>query len=268
MSTAPSLTIIIPAYNEATRVGATLHAIDAYLGEGSIDAEIIVIDDGSFDDTFDVVSKVAGNISVPLRLLRYEINRGKGFALKQGFAVARGRYVLFTDADLATPIEQLPALLGSVESGSDIAIGSRNLSESCINIAQPWYRVLMGKINLWLVRRIAIRVSDATCGFKMFRGDVGQDIFARVRVSGFGFDAESLFIAKALGYSIAEIPVLWENKAGTSVSVVRDTVDTLVGLSSIRWNAMVRRYASASASDCEIQIWSNNVEKRVRRTDE
>lgn len=253
---------MIPAYNEAARVGATLQAIDAYLRDASIDAEIIVIDDGSSDDTFNVVKSAAGDIPVPLSLLRYDENRGKGFALKQGFVAARGRYVLFTDADLATSIEQLPALLARLEAGSDIAIGSRNLIESRINIAQPWYRIVMGKINLWLVRRIAIRVSDATCGFKVFRGDVGQDVFARVRVSGFGFDAEALFIAKALGYSIAEVPVLWENKAGTSVSVVRDTVDTLVGLVSIRWNAVMRRYASVSPDDCRIRTWSNDVAKR------
>ena len=242
----PWLSLIVPAFNEAERIVDPLREIGAYLGARAYTSEIIVVDDGSVDATVDVVCKVAGTLPVPVRILSHRRNHGKGYALKVGVAAARGERILFTDADLSTPIREAGRLLQSLDDGYDIAIGSRRAPGSLVNKRQPWYREQMGRVFTSLVRYLIADVSDATCGFKAFESSVGKELFARTRVHGWSFDAELLMIARQRGYRLREIPVQWEDRAGTKVSLLRDVTTSLVGLARIRINAALGRYRGSA----------------------
>ena len=243
---APVLTVIVPAFNEALRIASPLREIAEYLAGRDYSAEIVVVDDGSSDDTAGVAREVAESIAVPLVLARYASNRGKGGALKVGFALSRGQRVLFTDADLSTPIAETAALLEALDKGADIAIGSRKRAGAQILKHQPWYREQMGRVFTLIARVMIANVSDVTCGFKAYRGDAGRDVFARVRVFDWSFDAEVLWIGEKLNLSLVEVPVRWEDQAGTKVNVVRDALLALAGLLRIRWNAALGRYTDTS----------------------
>jgi dolichyl-phosphate beta-glucosyltransferase len=236
------LSLIIPAYNEADRIGESLRAMGAYLAARPEPTEIVVVDDGSRDATSDVVRAVAGTLAVPVRLARYETNRGKGHALKVGFALSRGDRLLFSDADLSTPIEMADRLLSRLDEGYDLALGSRRMSGADLKVRQPRHREFLGSIFTLLVRLLAAPVSDATCGFKAFQGKVGRDLFARLRIEDWSFDAELLVIARRLGYRWAEVPVEWEDRSGSKVHVLRDALQSLLGLATIRANALLGRY--------------------------
>ena len=229
----PYLSVVIPAYNETRRLEQPLRTISDHLASGPYSAELVLVDDGSQDGTFELIRDLAGELKVPVRAFRYERNRGKGHALKVGFAHARGDRILFTDADLATPIEQLDALNEAIDRGCDIAIGSRKRAGADIRVHQPWYRERMGKVFTWIVSRYLAEVSDVTCGFKMFRGDLGRSLFAHLRIDDWAFDAELLFLAKRRGYSIEEVPVRWEDQAGTKVRLLRDAWSSARGLLEI-----------------------------------
>ncbi len=243
------LSIIIPAYDEAERIGASLRSIGAFLAERAEPSEIVVVDDGSRDSTAAVVAAVAQTLSVPVRIARYERNRGKGHALKVGFALSSGDRIVFSDADLSTPIRMVDLLLAPLDECYDIAIGSRKMAGAELVVRQPWHRELLGRVFTRLVQLLAAPVSDATCGFKAFRGDVGRDLFARVRRDGWSFDAELLVIARQRGYRVTEVPVAWEHRAGTKVNLLRDVVGSLVGLASIRMDAFLGRYRTLAALD-------------------
>ena len=267
---APALTVIVPAFNEALRIASPLREIAEYLAGRDYSAEIVVVDDGSSDDTAGVVREVAESIALPLVLVRYAPNRGKGGALKAGFAVSRGQRVLFTDADLSTPIAETAALLEALEGGADVAIGSRKRAGAQILKHQPWYREQMGRVFTLIARVVIADVSDVTCGFKAYRGDAGRDVFARVRVFDWSFDAEVLWIAGELDLSVVEVPVRWEDRAGSKVSVLRDALLSLAGLVRIRWNAALGRYArptdetdetdetNAKGADPPLEVWRSN----------
>jgi dolichyl-phosphate beta-glucosyltransferase len=237
----PQLSVVIPAYNESERLAATLPAIDAYLAGLSKASEILVVDDGSTDGTAQMALERAPGLQQPLRVLRYAENRGKGHALKVGFAASRGEAVLFSDADLSTPIEETEKLLGALER-AQLAIGSRWLEGSKVEVHQPWYRERMGGVFSWLVRLAIADVADATCGFKAFRGAVGRDLFARVRVYDWSFDAEVLRIARERGYALEQVPVHWEDREGTRVRLLRDSVVAFLGLLRVSLNASLGRY--------------------------
>jgi len=239
-----SLSLIVPAYNEAARIARPLGEMGAYLGAQAFSSEIVVVDDGSRDRTAPIVREVAARLPVPVRLIQYDRNRGKGYALKVGFASARGERLLFTDCDLATPLSETGRLLAALDAGYDFAIGSRKMEGAEITVHQPWLRESMGRVFTGIVRILIADVSDVTCGFKAFRGDVGRDIFSRIRVDDWSFDAELLLIAKRLGYRLQEVPVRWEDQAGTKVNLFRDVVNSLVGLGRIRANALLGRYAA------------------------
>jgi dolichyl-phosphate beta-glucosyltransferase len=231
----PWVTVIMPAYNEAARLREPLAAVQAYLAAQPWPAEVVVVDDGSEDGTFDVAREatVAG---VPVRVFRYAQNAGKGYAIRYGVAEARGERVLFTDVDLSTPIDEAGALLARLDAGADVAIGSRKTPEARILVRQPWLRERLGKGFTWLVRHAIVDVSDVTCGFKAFRAAAARDVFGRLRVPDWTFDAEILMLARRRGYRIDEVPVRWQDRAGTKVRVVRDVLRSLLGLVRIRAN--------------------------------
>ena len=239
----PSLSIIIPAYNEETRLPNTLLAITNYLAQGHWEfAEIVVVDDGSRDRTVEVAESYAAN-GVPVRVLRNPGNRGKGYSVRRGMLDAKGEWMLLTDADLSTPIEELDKLWHSLEyEPAEIAIGSRALNRSLIGTHQTAFREKSGQFFNWCMRRILkLRFADTQCGFKLFRADAARELFRRQKLQRFGFDAEVLFIGRKLGCSILEIPVRWNNVEGSKVGLMGGAT-AFLDLVRVRWYNARKKY--------------------------
>jgi dolichyl-phosphate beta-glucosyltransferase len=238
-----SLSIIVPAYGEQARLPATLGHIQSYLHRYRWDFhEILVVDDGSKDHTAEVAEDVA-RTNPCVRVLRNPGNRGKGYSVRHGMLEARGEWRFFTDADLSSPIEELDKLWGAVEQqGVEIAIGSRAVDRSLIGIRQPCLRETAGKFfNVAMRVAVGLNISDTQCGFKLFRGDVAQELFSRQRLERFGFDVEVLFIAEERGYRIAEVPVRWDHADGSKVGVMSG-MRAFTELADIRINSIRGRY--------------------------
>jgi dolichyl-phosphate beta-glucosyltransferase len=237
----PHLSVVVPAYNEEVRLQPTLERLQEYYSAQPYLYDVTVVSDGSSDGTADLVERF-GAIHPNFRLIEYMPNRGKGHAVKVGMLAARGELVLFCDADLATPQEETEKLLEHMEAGADIAIGSRPLRDSSLEVRQPFYRELLGRLFNKVVQTIGISgIDDTQCGFKMFRRDVAQDIFKRCKVEGFGFDFESLMIARDLNYRVDEVPIRWRHQEGSKVSVVRDGIRMLIDLVKLRLKGKRRR---------------------------
>jgi dolichyl-phosphate beta-glucosyltransferase len=233
----PSLSIIVPAYNEATRLEQTLSTIVGYLEENYPESELIVVDDGSTDDTLRVVEDHESLSSrIRARTISVRPNRGKGNAVKVGLLAAGGPISLFTDADLSTPITELPKLVEPIERGTyDVTFGSRALDRSLIGVHQPWRREQGGRVfNLFV--RIATRLPfwDTQCGFKAFRMSVFRPIFEAATIERFGFDVELLYVSYKAGLRLSEIPVRWDHNDGSKVSVIRDSLRMLNEVRTIR----------------------------------
>lgn len=243
------LSLVIPAYNEEERIGRGLQVMGAHLAGCGESCEIIVVDDGSQDRTVDVVRAESRGMALPVRVACCPRNRGKGYALKVGFHLSRGDRVAFSDADLATPMPMLDRLLAKLDEGYDFALGSRKMEGAEMRVRQPVLRESLGKVFTQLVNVLAAPVSDATCGLKAYRGDVGRDLFARLRTDGWSFDAELLVVARQLGYRWAEVPVEWEDQEGTKVNLVRDAIGSMAGLMRIRANASLGRYSETVPLD-------------------
>lgn len=226
-----SLSVVIPAYNAAHQVCATLDAIQAFLTREGIVHEVIVVDDGSLDTTRDVVIRRGAGV----RLIANDGNRGKGYSVRRGMLEAKKDWVLFTDVDHATPIDHLTGF-GPHAAVNDILIGSRRLNESTIVRRQPRIRQAMGRVFPYLVRAFVLpQFADTQCGFKMFRREVARDLFGRAQVDRFCFDVEILAMAASKGYRVAELPVNWRNpEGGSTLRIVRDTVRMLSDLFRIR----------------------------------
>lgn len=229
--TKPYLSLIIPAYNEESRLSSTLNTVDAYLSGLGKSYEIIVVNDGSSDDTQKVLKEQIARTSA-LRIISYKDNCGKGYAVRQGIFASRGDYVMFSDADLSAPIDELPKLLNAVENGYDVAVGSRAVKGAVIPVHQPLYRELGGKgLNL-VIRALAVPgIHDTQCGFKLFKGDVAREVFAKCFLDGWSFDVEILYLSKRLGYTVAEIPVKWAHSEGSKlhpftagIKVIKDII--------------------------------------------
>jgi len=236
---------VIPAFNEARRIAATLGAATGYLRDRDIEGEVIVVDDGSEDDTAGLVTRYAEeHPAPPVRLARNGANRGKGYSVRHGILEAEGDVVLFTDADGSTPITEAPKLLGVLASGeADVAIGSRELPESDLALPQPRHRRVMGWVFRNLVRLLVVRgFRDTQCGFKAFGRDVAREVFGRQTLHGFAFDVEVLFIARRLGYRVAEVPVRWLDSRHSRVRVGRDSLRMFLDLFRIRLRALRGRY--------------------------
>ncbi|HEX9996182.1 MAG TPA: dolichyl-phosphate beta-glucosyltransferase [Abditibacterium sp.] len=237
------LSILVPAYNEEKRLPLTLETIADYLATRDFSHELIVIDDGSHDQTRQVVRDFAEDRPW-IRLVHYDdehgaaLNRGKGFAIRAGVEAAVGRDILFSDADLSTPIEEMERLLPPISRGDcDVAIASRALPESNLAIHQPAHRELMGRTFNKIVQKMAVPgVKDTQCGFKAFRGDVAKRLFGLAHIDGFGFDPEILFLANKFGYKIREIPVTWRHCDNSRVNPLTAPISMLRELFEIRWN--------------------------------
>ena len=233
-SLAPELSIVVPAYNEARRLPPSLRAIDRYLRDGGHRGELIVVDDGSADETGDLVAALAAE-GLQVQLIRHEANQGKGAAVRTGVMAASGDVVLFTDADLSTPIDDVERLLAAIREGADVAIGSRALDRSLIAVHQPWIRDRMGRVfNLFVQLILLPGLKDTQCGFKAFRGGVAQELFGATQTDGFEFDTEVLYRARRRGLVTREIPVHWRDSPDTRVNAMFDSPRMLLGLFRIR----------------------------------
>jgi len=241
----PELTIIIPAYNEELRLPATLEHIAAYVRASGRETEILVVDDGSNDRTA-AVAETFRNKFPALRLLSNGVNRGKGYSVRHGMLEARGRLVLFTDADLSAPIEEADKLLDALEA-HDVAVGSRALDRRLIFERQSRFREFAGIIFNTVVR-LCLRLPfvDTQCGFKAFRREPCGIIFEQQRIERFGFDPELLYLARHHGLRSIEIPVRWGHSPATKVSILRDSVQMFLDVLVIRWNSLVGRYPRAA----------------------
>lgn len=239
----PKYSIIIPAYNESARIPATLRSVIDCIRARRWNAEVVVVNDGSLDNTAAIVRDVA--LTAPeVRLLENETNRGKGYSVRNGLLHALGDIVMFTDADLSSPIEEAEGLFAAVASGADIAIGSRWLETSRQTHRQPLYRQFFGRCFNLLTRMVMnLPFADTQCGFKAFTRSAAQTVFQLQTIERWGFDPEILFIALKRGYQITEVPVSWAHDARTRISYMRDGVQMLKELAIVRWNALLGRYS-------------------------
>jgi dolichyl-phosphate beta-glucosyltransferase len=230
----PELSVVVPSYNEEERLPSSIEKIEAYFAAGPISYELILVDDGSSDGTRRVQEAAAAR-NPAVRLEALKRNRGKGRALAQGVAVAKGAEILVTDADLSTPIDELEKLRSALHAGAGVAIGSRALRGSRVEIAQPIYRVAMGKVFNLLVQAVLLPgIWDTQCGFKLFRADVAHEVFAGLTTDGFGYDPEVLYHAKKRGVKITEVPVVWRNSAPTKVMPFKSSLDMFKHVIRIR----------------------------------
>jgi dolichyl-phosphate beta-glucosyltransferase len=228
------LSVVVPAYNEEDRIGPCLAAIASYLGSKPFSSEVIVVDDGSEDRTADIVRESLPSIPHGRVLSRGE-NAGKGYSVREGVLASSGGLILFTDADLSTPITELDKFLPRLERGDDVVIGSRALPDSVIEVRQSRPRETMGKAFNLLVRMLVLRgLRDTQCGFKAFRRAAAMDLFSRLRTTGFAFDVEILMLARRLDYRVVEVPVVWRNSPSSRVRLVRSSWRMLKELLKIR----------------------------------
>lgn len=237
----PHVSLIIPAFNEESRIASSLTRILCFLRSQPYASEIIVVDDGSSDRTVEVVREISQGDDIVQILHRQHL--GKGGAIRAGMLEGRGKYLFFSDADLSVPIETLPAFLTELENDCDVTIGTRQKAGARIEVHQPFYREFMGKTYTRLSNLIlSLRVSDFTCGFKGFRRAAAQDLFFLQRLRNWSFDAEILYLARLKGYQVQEVPVAWRDDRGSKVRLWRDVVTSFLGVIQIRLYDFQRRY--------------------------
>jgi len=231
-----SVSVVVPAFNEEECILKTLSNIHNFLIKNFNNFEIIVVDDASYDDTYSIALRLSGKIH-SLKVLKNDINYGKGFSVRKGVLSAISEYILFSDADLSTPIDELNKFINYLEKGIDIVIGSRALRESNILKKQGFFRRNMGRMFNLLIQAILFGgIKDTQCGFKCLKKNVARKIFKLQRLHGFCFDAEILYIAKKCGYSIKEVPVKWINRESSRVSMIRDSFRMFLDIFQIKIN--------------------------------
>jgi len=240
----PAYSIIIPAYNESGRIRPTLDEVLRYSEQQGWNVEIIVVDDGSRDDTTAIIREY--NMRHPqIRLIDNPENHGKGFSVRAGMLDARGDLCLFTDADLSSPMTEAQHLFDAIAEGADIAIGSRWLRTELQTERQPLYRQLFGRIfNLVLRVILGLNFADTQCGFKAFRRDAARRVFPLQRIERWGFDPEILFLARKMGLVVKEVPVVWAHSEGTRLHPFRDGLRMFGDVVRIRWNSISGAYNS------------------------
>ena len=239
----PKYSIIIPAYNESARLGATLDRVLDHIVAQRWDAEVMVVNDGSRDDTAEMVLARA-RTNPALRLIENPGNHGKGYSVRNGMLKAVGEIRLFTDADLSSPIEEANRLFAAIEAGADVAIGSRWLQPDTQAQRQSLLRQFYGRtFNLILRLLLGLRFKDTQCGFKAFSRSAAHRLFSAQTIEGWGFDAELLFIADKSGLKVEEVPVVWSDAEGTRIHPLRDGLHMMVEVLTIRWNAIRGKYS-------------------------
>jgi glycosyltransferase involved in cell wall biosynthesis len=246
------LSIVIPAYNEVNRIRRSLDAVLSFLQTQKYRAEIIVVDDGSSDETATRVSEYIPKFHEAghdLRVLTNKPNRGKGYSVKRGLTEARGEIVLFSDADFSSPITEATKLIDPIAEGrADVTFGSRALNRELIGIHQPLLRDFGGRVfNLFMKTITGLKFKDTQCGFKAFRREPALPVFKLQRIERFGFDPEVLYIAKKRGLRLLEIPVIWNDSEGSKVSYFRDSINMFIDLIRIRFNDLAGRYDAPKA---------------------
>ena len=243
MENNPEISIVIPAYNEEKRLPSTLEKCFGFLLANRYSFEVIVVDDGSQDNTSPLVKKYQCRWP-NLYLMHNDIKRGKGFSVRRGMLHANGKYIYFSDADLSTPIEELEKSIAYLRNGYDVVFGSRAMSASQVIVREAWYRDRMGKIFGFIVRNLALPgIRDSQCGFKGFQRNAAINIFRRQTVEGFAFDVEVLFIGRRLGLRMAEVPVSWKDSPQSKVNPIFDSFNMLIELIRIRMNNILGRYS-------------------------
>jgi dolichyl-phosphate beta-glucosyltransferase len=230
-----SLSVVIPAYNEAERLPPSLEKLVAYAVRQPRRLDVVLVDDGSDDET----SRVAGQVlegRLPLTVLVNKPNRGKGYSVRRGLLAAQGECVLFADADFSTPIEEADRLLEAIEGGADVAIGSRGMRQSEVQVHQPWWREGAGRLFGLVTRAIVLPgIHDSQCGFKCFRREVAQAVLPHQTLDGWAFDVELLLVARRLGYTVTEVPVHWVNDPGSKVHMLTDGPRMVLDMLRTRW---------------------------------
>ena len=236
--------IVIPAYNESRRIVPTLTRVLRYVAEQGWDAEIIVVNDGSRDDTAEMVRGFVERNPM-MRLVENPGNHGKGYSVRNGMLQARGEVLLFSDADLSSPIEEAPKLFQALSDGADVAIGSRWLRAELQTERQPVYRQFFGRIFnliLWVV--LGLNFKDTQCGFKAFSRRAAEAIFPRQRIERWGFDPELIFLAQNHDLKVVEVPVRWAHDEKSTISPLRDGLRMFLEVLKIRWNSISGKYRS------------------------
>lgn len=230
------LSIVIPAYNEESRISETIDHVRDYLNKNFMKFEIIVIDDGSSDGTSSIVNEQCARLT-EIKLLRSMKNLGKGYSVKKGVLASEGNIILICDADLSAPIEEIEKLIPYLDNGFDIVIGSRGLRDSEIVIHQPWCREKMGRIfNVFVRALIFDGIKDTQCGFKLFTAESAREIFNKSRMNGFSYDVEILFISMIRGLKIKEVPIRWAHSPDSKIRPLEDSIKTFIELLKIRLN--------------------------------
>jgi glycosyltransferase involved in cell wall biosynthesis len=241
-ATHPRLSIVIPAYNECLRIETTLERVMGCVRDQGWDAEILVVDDGSTDETATIVQRWM-QTNDRLHMVKNPGNRGKGYSVRNGLLQAAGEIVMFTDADLSAPMEEANLLMAAIDAGADVAIGSRWLDKQRQTVHQPLYRRFFGRCFNWVTRRImGLPFKDTQCGFKAFKRDAAQVIFRLQTIERWGFDPEILFIARKLKYKIVEVPVTWGHDERSRMSYLKDGMKMLEEMAIIRYNSLAGRY--------------------------
>lgn len=237
-----SYSIIIPAYNESQRIAASLDKIIAYTSEQKWLTEILVVNDGSRDNTADIVREYA-KTHPQVRLIENPGNRGKGYTVRHGMSQATGEILLFTDADLSSPIQESKKLFAAIQAGADVAIGSRWLQAELQTERQPLHRQLFGRIfNLLLRIILGLKYKDTQCGFKAFTRKAALALFPRQRIERWGFDPELLFLSQKYGLHIAEVPVEWAHDDRSKINPVVDGFKMFTEMLRIRWADITGKY--------------------------
>ncbi|RXS98079.1 glycosyltransferase family 2 protein [Silvibacterium dinghuense] len=237
------ISIVVPAYNESARIGRTLEDVLRIIAERQWDAEVLVVNDGSTDNTAAIVQGFMAS-HPRLRLIENPGNRGKGYSVRHGMLEAIGNIVMFTDADLSAPMEEAERLFAAIQNGADVAIGSRWLDRGRQTVHQPLYRQFFGRCFNAVTRMVMnLPFADTQCGFKAFTRPAARTIFQLQRIERWGFDPEILFIAIKRGYRVQEVPVTWGHDERSRISYLKDGIKMLEELVYVRWNALTGVYS-------------------------
>jgi glycosyltransferase involved in cell wall biosynthesis len=236
--------IVIPAYNESRRIERSLQKVFAYLTRQGWDVEVIIVNDGSRDNTADIVRRYI-DANTNLRFIENPGNRGKGYSVRNGMLHARGDVMLFSDADFSAPMEEAPKLFEQIEAGADVAIGSRWIRPELQTQKQSLHRQLFGRVfNLALRLALGLRFKDTQCGFKAFSRHAADTIFPLQKIVRWGFDPELIFLAEKKGLKVVEVPVRWAHEQGGSIHPIRDGLRMLLEVLKVRWYWTAGKYTT------------------------